>query len=632
MIRRLLRFVLVAVALVIAAPRAASADPPVELKALSSAQQVEVGEPFNVELRAVSERGGPMPSDPELRPPPGFSASGPDVSTQSIVQIFGGRTISKMGIGATWRLTASAPGHFVIAAPTVVVNGARLKSNPLTIDVVPATGKPRRNANPFLMPGGPGGFQWPFGGGGRAGEADLDDVEEAPVQGLSMDAAPDPQFFLRAVLDKQTAVVGEQVNVSFYVYHRINFEMTERHEAPLDDFVRVPLLKNPGADPPVYATAGGHKFAVRLLDRVALFPVRAGVLHTGQMQGRFAGRAIGSRVLRGSNDATVTVTEPPLAGRPAGYAVGDVGQFTLSVTVQPRRIEQGGAVAVMLKLAGTGNLPEALHVPARTGVDWLDPEKKSSIEPVGAVVSGFRTFGYVVRITDSGTVNLGKIELPYWDAAGKRYQIASVTLGAVEVSPTAPAAAPPSPGASAGGDASAPRGDPLSNLPSSRRALGAYRPRAAPWLDGAPFWWLLAAPPLLFAVSTLGVRAVRTSRAKLASARTSASTLAAVALADVDAAEKGGDGKALASAAERAVHHAIEARTGLRSRGVLIAELPAELEQRGLSAELAARARATLASCDALRFDPSASAAAIAELGAEARGVARELLRGKAQG
>jgi hypothetical protein len=77
------------------------------------------------------------------------------------------------------------------------------------------------------------------------------------------------------------------------------------------------------------------------------------------------------------------------------------------------------------------------------------------------------------------------------------------------------------------------------------------------------------------------------------------------------------------------VHRAIEAATGLRSRGVLIASLPDELERKGMSRELAERARDVLSACAEIGFDPSADAAAAAELAERARGVTTELARWK---
>jgi hypothetical protein len=597
-----------------------------DLTARASASRVEVGEPFSVELRAMSD-GSVTASAPDLRAPGAFSVSGPSVSSQTMVQLGGGQSRTQTGMGATWQLVGKTPGRYVIPGPSVVVGRSRVQAKAIPIEVVPSSGRRRAPANPFLMPGGPG-FGWPFGGPTPPSTPDeLDDANDDAVKDLALAEAPDPQLFVRAVIDKTSAVVGEQLTISFYIYYRIDFEMTERHEAKLTDFVRVPLLKNPGSEPTMFAVAGGRKYAVRLLDRMALFPVRTGTLHTGSMTGRFSGRKLGARIEKASNDLVVEVQEPPVAGRPVGYSLGDVGRFALSASVAPRTVEQGGSVGVTIKVSGTGNLPPSLRVPARTGVEWLDPERKESIDPQGSTVTGYRSFGYVVRLKDSGKVDLGKVELPYWDPAAKRYATASVSLGAVTVTPSAttPSAssAPTEPSADGPTDS-------FSAAPAVRRTLGAFTQRAGIWpraLEGSGLWWMLAAPPLLSVVGLGGAQALRDARQRRQASRTSASTLGAQALREMERA--GDDAKRLASAVERALHHAVEAATGLKARGVLLVELPRELAARGVPAELAERTRAALEACASIRFDPAATATMRDELSSEARIVSRELGRGK---
>lgn len=621
--------------LALLAPLTARAQQP-EVSSRASATEVEVGEPFSVEVKALVERGAGMPSAPELRVPPDLDiVSGPSIGTQMKTHMSGGMVTTQLGISATWQVVANKPGRYTIPGPTIAWSGQRLTAAPILIKVVPASGRPRRPSSPFLFPGGPlHGLPWPFGGPGSL--LDDEEVEEeladqAPE--LAMPSEPDPVVFLRAIPDKTAAVVGEQVTVSFYLYFRENAEMNEPRAAPAADFLRHALLEDPRHERPVYTRVGGHRYAARLVDRLALFPLRAGELHTGKMQARITGRRIGARVLRESNDVVVRVTEPPIAGRPSGYTLGDVGQFTLKATVQPRQIEQGGAVAVTVQVAGTGNFPQSLRVPERTGLEWLDPEKRESIEPRGGAIGGFRSFGYVVRIQESGAVSLGKIELPYWDPAQKRYVVETADLGVIQVTAVAPPApSGPAPSAKDADRDAAGRAEPLAGMPGLRASLGPYSPPATLPLDGAPFWLLLAAPPLLVTLFGAGDRLVRRARERRAAGASSPARLAAVAQEEAEDAATQGDLKAAAAAVERAVHRAIEAATGLRSRGVLLAELQGELGQRGVPETLSVRACETLAACEAIRFEPAeqeGGAAAASALVEKSRAVMNELARWK---
>jgi hypothetical protein len=139
------------------------------------------------------------------------------------------------------------------------------------------------------------------------------------------------------------------------------------------------------------------------------------------------------------------------------------------------------------------------------------------------------------------------------------------------------------------------------------------------------FWLLLAAPPLLVTALSAGTKAAKKAKARRAEASGSPAALAHKALAEAAEAEKKGDTKALAAAIERAVHLSIEAASGLKSRGVLLADLPAELTERGLPAGLGERARAVLTACEAVRFEPVADAERARDLLARTRALAADL-------
>ena len=79
--------------------------------------------------------------------------------------------------------------------------------------------------------------------------------------------------------------------------------------------------------------------------KVALFPLRAGELEVGPMRVTIKSTLRGARTqgARESEALRIHVTDPPIATRPPGYEVGDVGRFALTATVEPRTAEVGGA-------------------------------------------------------------------------------------------------------------------------------------------------------------------------------------------------------------------------------------------------------------------------------------------------
>jgi BatD DUF11 like domain len=614
------------VALAPAAGLAQASQP--QMSAHASATQVEVGESFSIELRASVDQGGP--EGPEIRLPSAFAIGG-----QSSIQ-FG--SFQKRGLQVTWQITARKAGRYSIPGPTVIWNGQRYATNPIAINVVPASGKPRQQqqpqqqglqgmfGNPFLR--GPGmQIPWLFG----EDEPD-DELEDRDAKELSLPTAPDARLFLHGVVDKKSAVIGEQVVLSFYLYARVHFRLQEMmREAPLADFRRVSLVANPGVESSQRTRVGRDWYQVTLVDRMAVYPLRAGDIHTGTRSGLFSINGLGANQRRETEDLVIHVTEPPLAGRPPGYRLGDVGDFALSATVEPRRIKQGGEAAVTIKVTGTGNFPESLRVPERTGLEWLDPEKKESIGPQAGAIGGFRSFGYVVRVKESGRVALGDVALPYWEPASKRYEVARVSLGALDVEPVAPA---DDPGRPKGSDPAAPEEptvDPFVALGAPRATLGAFiAPKGPIWSEGWALWLLVAAPPLAVALGFGGAGAIARLRSRRAEASAAPTALAHEALQAADEAEAKGDKTALAVAVERAIHLSIEGATGFKSRGALRNELPAELEEHGVPRALGDRIKAALSECEVIRFEPASAPPAdggTGGLGARARALVDEIDR-----
>lgn len=601
-------------ALLVASARPAAAQPQRgEASSRVSSDEVEVGEPFTVEMAAYGADSD-LPSGPELQVPAGIDVSGPRIRTQVEARLGPGGSTVRQGIAATWQLVARREGRYVIPAPTVVIDGERVRAGRSSkVRVVPEGTRPRRRPrlDPFGLPS-PFGPSIPFGFKSLFDDEPDDEPASASEETarLAMPVEPEPYVFLRTVTDKTKAVVGEQVTLTFYVYYRADFEMTERHEPSLADFQRVGMLATPGADPPVTTQVGSHRYLVRLLDRVAVFPLRAGSLHTGTLSARFTGSRLGKRVERSSNDVVVEVQEPPVKERPAGYRLGDVGSFRLSGEVTPREAEAGGAVAVLLRLQGIGWVPTSIEVPERVSVEWLDPEVKGDVTITDGKVGGWRTFGYVVRLKEPGKIYLGEVSLPFFDPDKSVYGEAKLDLGDVLVRPST--TAPAGSGAASAGSAPDRPADPFATVAPARLSLRPWQPSRALRIEPRVFWALVLAPPLCVVVGFGLRRARRAWVRRRDERRNDPSALAAQALRAMRA-EK--DRSARAVLAERALHHAIEGACGLKARGVLVEVLADELRARAIPAELADQVAALLGDYSSLRFEPSPKLDTVDELG-----------------
>lgn len=624
MIPRSLSLAAATAAIVAAAPLRAQSG--VNLKTTVTGEQVEAGENFELRLSALSDAGTPMPSSPRLSVPAGVTAHGPSVGTNQQVSIVNGRVEQRQGITASWVLSIEKPGTYRIGPASVEVNGARVNGEVVTVKVLPPGSTPppssRRRGFPFQpfdpwggFPNLPGFPDLDFGD-----DDDLFDRLPPHPPELDIARAKDPVAFLDARVSKRRVVVGEQVTYSVYAYGgRGPFRESSPTEAPRPDFLSFPLLENGHTERQYRVAIGDQIWYAARVRELALFPIRSGQLTIGPMKMGFDGRSYSGRrgrgaLMRASAPIQVEVVEPPVKGRPPGYQIGDVGDFRLSAEVEPREVLAGEAVAVSVRLEGTGNLPHKLKTPEQAGVRFHEPTTTEDIEPINGRIGGFRQFRYVVDLERAGDIDLGEITLPYYNPGSRSYRTARADLGTVTVrgNPAKkPAAAAPI-------AAEAPL-DKLLALSEPRQTLGAVAPARARIADQPWFWPLLLLAPLSVLLTGAVTSGLTRLRNALERRRSREDTLAARALAEAEQAARAGRSVDAASALERSLLLAVEAVTGLKARGVLRAELGGRLEEQGLDGETSTEIVETLNAADTLRFTGSGgdeTAAALVERGA----------------
>jgi len=597
----------------------------VSLSTSVTPRKVEVGTQFTLQLR-VSAGAGEQIGSPELKLPPGITGSGPSVGRQSQISIVNGQMTQSLGITATWGLVASRPGTYRLGPASVQTSDGLKSDRSVTIEVVPQgtlpppplAGQPLDPFNMLRGMGVPGFPNFP-------GFPEPDEQPSAPQlpelpEEFKIARPLDPIAFLRARAVPRKVVVGEQVTLSVYAYAgRGTFEPGVMTEPSRDDFLAFNLMEDQHQLSGYQFDLDGQRWVTAKIAQFALFPLKAGKLKAGEMSLAFVGRAYSKDakgLKRVSQPVEIEVVEPPLAGRPPGYRLGDVGHYDLSVQLEPREVPAGGSISVVAKLEGTGNVPASLVVPERTGVHFLEPQLVEQVGPRRGEVQGFRTFTYVVELSEPGDQDLGEITLPYWDPKARAYGVARAALGHVKVTGSAKPAT-----AARTGAASGPR---LKGLLTPAPKLGRASTSAAGYWPSRPGYWLLLwGLPLSTLLGFALVDATRSLKKRLSEKRGSLATAQQQALAQLATAARTGDVAAAASAAERALVFAIERATALKARGVLKTELPARLTAAGVPSELAASAAALLARCDELRF--AGEAVDLRELAAQVSEVTTKL-------
>jgi hypothetical protein len=594
---------LVTVLALLAAPaKVAWAGPPT-IQLQTDGDTIGVGDVVHVIMTV--QGGDSDPGNPQIRIPAGLMSRGQSSSQQ--VNINGNHVERRFSFD--FALQAKKTGTFKVV-PSVDVGGTRFSTTPLAIHVV-AAGKapPRMTPQAPQSPFAPFGFS-PFDPWKGLLQAPPDqDLQPTPAVNtdprLSLDAPRGELYFLHATVDKPSAVVGEQVVFSVFEYldasaGGVEVDESDVHDATAADFVKHPLLReDQEAQITGFAQVGGRNWQVKLVRRWALFPLRAGDLTIGPMNVSVV-RPRGVAGKRTTELLTIHVAEPPAAGRPPGYALGDVGKFALTAQVTPRDIEQGGAVGVHVELSGSGNVPGALATPAREGVEWLAPETHDQLGATGQqAFGGKRSFDYVVRVLRAGEIDLGELALPYWDPDARRYQVTRAPLGVLHVKPTASGAAASS---------ASHEQEKLQGLPGPRDTLEGERPGRT-HLDDSRVFWLggIGAWPVALGLFAAGSAVTRRVRTAWTSRKESPAADLRERVAAANAACEGTDGRAADAAIERALQSATVAHAGVNIRGALGAEVAERLVAAGIKKDVADRVAELLRECEDARFSPDAT-------------------------
>lgn len=580
----------------------------VQLSTKAFPPRVEVGQRFTVQLTALASSSTCTPSRPRLSVPRGVVVQGPSVSNQQQVSIVNGRIDRRQGLSATWYVSSTVLGRLRLGPASVLCGGQLMSDRPVQVEVVapgslPSPPRLRRNSpfpiDPFDMFGDDdlsGRLFGPLQGLGTTPTA-----PEPPAQWpqeLNIDRARDPTAFLDARAQPKRAYVGQQVTLQINAYGRpAPFQEGESVEPNRKDFLSYDLMDDSNPPDEHRIMIGDDTWYALQVRHFALFPLKSGTLQIGPMQMDFVSRSPFQRqaymnVRRRSQTIDIVVVEPPLTGRPPGYQIGDVGSFRLSAEVEPRAINAGDAVSVVVELSGTGQLPQHLAVPEQTGVDWLDPSVTQEVSIDHDRVGGKRVFSYVVHLNRPGSIDLGTVQLPFFDADRERYSVASARLGVVVVRP---GKQPPPDRAG--------KADSLLEGSTPRTSLGSVPPRARYLADRPRFFlWLLIGPVAVLAgyVSIVGVR-----RLGRAASRRRQSPRAQVnaALREATEALNHGDWASTASSVERALHLSVKSSTGVRSRGLLRADLASALRDTGIAANVAEDLIEILDACDRVRFE-----------------------------
>ena len=389
----------------------------VELTA-NAKTNVQVGEQFRI-IYTVNDQA----SDFKGPTFDGFRLlSGPNQSTNQSYQIINGKVSQSFQLTYTYYVKAMKEGSFEIQPASVVVKGKTYKSIPLKITVSEAPA------------GSPASAQDPSQARPARQEGD----------GISKD-----DVFIRAYADKTNPVQGEQVTITYKIYTVVPIsQISITKQSTFPGFWNKNLLNDNEPLRQYNETINGKQYTVADLRKIAIFPQRSGqvTIEPMEMECLAQVRTERSRQARDpffdsffddpffnrnfqnvqlrmeSNPVNLNIRSLPLENRPLGFS-GAVGEFTLDSEIDRTELKANEPMIIKIRIRGKGNIdliePPALTFPP--DFETYDPKVSADLNTGSLVISGTKTFEYLVIPRNAGQFEIKPFEFIYFSTEKKQY-------------------------------------------------------------------------------------------------------------------------------------------------------------------------------------------------------------------
>jgi hypothetical protein len=380
---------------------------------VDSGRDIYVGEGFNFYIVIQgSENAGSV----DLQPLQEYNPQNAGNRQQSSINIINGKTTQSVTTVMTYTLTATRPGRLQIPSLTVEVDGKTYRTNPLSVNII------------------------------RPGTTDQLDLEVA--------------------LSQQRCYVGQPVimTVKFFISADVgNFQFNIPVFIGDDFYIEEPDVSDPQAK--LYRLNAGttvmvsqnrvvhnNKDSILLSFSKVLIPKRSGkiaiepssvsaAVAVGRTRSRdpfdsfFGGQTQYRRFMVNSEPVELEVLPLPEEGKPAQF-YGLVGQYTISASATPRKVNVGDPITLTIKIGG-GKYLKPVQWPAleqlpSLAANFKIPSQKAS----PAIDNGFKVFTQTIRAKNDKVTEIPSIPLAYFDAEQGKYITAQTEPIKLEVAPT----------------------------------------------------------------------------------------------------------------------------------------------------------------------------------------------------
>ncbi|MFL5753005.1 MAG: BatD family protein [Bacteroidia bacterium] len=343
--------------------------------------------------------------------------SGPNQSTN--MQYVNGQM--SQSITLSYFIAARKEGKFTIGPASALVNGQKMETNSVTVEV--GKGNSPGNQNNSAQRNNP--------------NSNNPQQEEEPQYSS---AKSDDDLFVRTFVSKKSCYLGEQIIVTQKVYSRLNLRGFQNYKLPAyngfwsqeEDRKKQINLETENLD--------GISYYVAEFNKTYLFPQRAGSITIDPVEidcivrkrsnkkpqnifeQFFGGGGYEDALVKiKSKPVSIEVKQLPEAGKPEGFG-GAVGNFNFKAELNREKVKANESVNLKITISGRGNikLVDAPKVNFPESFETYDPKTSENYSANGGV-SGSKTYDYLIIPRQKGEFVLNNLNFSYFDPEKKQY-------------------------------------------------------------------------------------------------------------------------------------------------------------------------------------------------------------------
>jgi len=332
---------------------------------------------------------------------------GPSTSYSHNTSIINGKVTRETQYSFTYILKATKEGNFTIPPATIIVDGNKISSNALQIEVVK----------------------------GNAQVQQQNQGDSAPASAASSD-----DLFITVTPSKTSLYQNEAIVLTTKIYTKVQLDgLSDIKQPNLSSFIAQELPKDDGINWSI-ENINGRTYNVGTYEQKLLFPQKSGKITIEPTEIEFLVRQRTARQSRSIFDdffesnyrsvkkkvqsKPITLNVKPLpGGKPEGFS-GGVGRLNMTASVNKTDVNVNDGITLKVTVNGTGNLKfiENPQIKFPADFDDFDPKIANNISNTVAGMKGNKTYEYLIIPRYAGTFTIPSIKFSYFDPSSGTYK------------------------------------------------------------------------------------------------------------------------------------------------------------------------------------------------------------------